>query len=72
MGAFIRSFRRNADGSWTCVAPATLIHPGGRIQVTEGTCFQPGTIFMGVDVAAWLDAQAADAGGLRWSQSVSR
>ena len=72
MGAFIGSFRRNADGSWTCVAPVTLIHPRGRIQVTEGTCFQPGTIFMGVDVAAWLDAQAADAGGRRWSQSVTR
>ena len=72
MASFFRSFRRNADGSWTCIAPATLIHPRGRIQVTEGTCFSPGTVFMGVDVAAWLDSQAADAGGLRSSQSVSR
>ena len=71
LAAFFRSFRRNADGSWTCVAPATLIHPRGRIQVTEGTCLCRGTIFMGVDVAAWLESQAAEDGGLRSSQSVS-
>ena len=57
MEAFLRSFARNPDGSWTCVAPATLIHPQGRIQVTEGTCFSPGTVFMGIDIAAWLEAQ---------------
>ncbi|HET7670014.1 MAG TPA: hypothetical protein VFK84_06385 [Burkholderiales bacterium] len=67
-----RSFCRNADGSWTCIAPATLFHPQGRIQVAPGTCFYPGTVFMGVDLAAWLDAQAADAGGVRSSQSVAR
>ena len=49
------AFRRNADGSWTCVAPATLDGPNGRIQVTPGTTFARGTIFMGVDLAAWLD-----------------
>jgi hypothetical protein len=32
-------------------------HPDGRIQVTPGTSFAAGTIFMGVDVAAWLDEQ---------------
>jgi hypothetical protein len=56
MKDFYRAFERNTDGSWTCVAPATLIHPGGRIQVAEGACFRPGTPFMGVDIARWLDA----------------
>lgn len=55
MEAFFRSFCRNADGSWTCVAPATLRHPGGRIQIAEGSRFYPGTVFMGVDLHAWLD-----------------
>ena len=69
--AFFRSFRRNADGSWTCIAPATLAHPFGRMQVATGTRFFPGTVFMGVDVAAWLDGQAAAAGGLRSTQPVA-
>jgi hypothetical protein len=52
---FVRNFRRNADGSWTCVAHATLSTPKGRIQVTEGSCFFPGTTFMGFDLARWLE-----------------
>jgi hypothetical protein len=60
MHDFYRAFSRNADGSWTCVAPATLVHPRGRIQVAEGACFHPGVIFMGVDVAAWLEEQHED------------
>lgn len=72
METFARSFRRNADGSWICIAPATLQHPRGRIQVAAGTCFYPGTVFMGVDIAAWLDGQAAETGGVRSSQSVAR
>lgn len=57
MQDFYRSFTRNADGSWTCIAAATLVHPAGRIQVAEGTCFYPGTTFMGVDLVRWLEAQ---------------
>ena len=52
------TFTRNADGSWTCIALASLNGPDGRIQVTPGTTFAPGTIFMGVELVAWLDAQA--------------
>jgi hypothetical protein len=55
---FFRAFRRNADGSWTCVAPATFDGPSGRIQVTPGSTFAPGTIFMNVDLAAWLDEES--------------
>jgi hypothetical protein len=50
-----KAFRRNPDGSWTCVALATLNGPNGRIQVTPGTTFAPGTTFMGVELVAWLD-----------------
>ena len=51
-----RSFLRNDDGSWTCIEATTVVHPRGRIQITEGSCFYPGTSFMGVDLAAWLEA----------------
>jgi hypothetical protein len=54
---FWQSWTRSDTGTWTCLVAATLDHPNGRIQVTPGTSFAPGTIFMGVDVAAWLDEQ---------------
>jgi hypothetical protein len=53
----MRCFTRDADGAWTCIAPCTLEHPKGRIQVAPGARFTPGTIFMGVDLARWLDEQ---------------
>jgi len=34
--------------------------PGGRIQISPGSRFYPGTIFMGFDIARWLDARYAD------------
>ena len=52
---FASHFCRNPDGSWTCVSHATLESPNGRIQVTEGSTFYPGTTFMGFDLAKWLD-----------------
>lgn len=57
MQRFYRAFSRDVDGSWICVAPATLAHPAGRIQVAEGSRFYPGTTFMGVDIARWLEEQ---------------
>jgi hypothetical protein len=53
-----RTFFKHPDGSWTCIAPARLNHPKGRIEVTQGTTFAPGTMFMGVDICAWLDEDA--------------
>ena len=55
MEQFVQAFRRNADGSWTCVAAATLEGPEGRIQVAPGATFYPGTRFMNVDLAQWLE-----------------
>jgi hypothetical protein len=59
MQAFYQAFIRNPDGSWTCIEPATLPHPAGRVQVAEGSCFHPGTTFMGIDVVGWLEEQQA-------------
>ena len=55
MHEFVQHFCKNADGSWTCTSPATLQTPAGRIQVTEGSRFYPGTVFMEFDVAGWLE-----------------
>jgi hypothetical protein len=55
MDEFVKHFCRNADGSWTCTSPATLTTPMGRIQVTEGSRFYPGTMFMGFEIARWLE-----------------
>lgn len=56
-GDFIRHFCRNSDGSWSCLSHATLKCPKGRIQVTEGSRFYPGTAYMGFDLVKWLDDQ---------------
>jgi hypothetical protein len=42
------------------VSPATLAGPTGRVQVTEGSRFYPGTVFMGFDLARWLDDRLSD------------
>lgn len=55
MENFIKGFRREADGSWVCVAFTELRTVMGRIQVTEGARFTPGTIFMAMDICRLLD-----------------
>ena len=50
-----KAFRRNPDGSWSCVRPIRIEHPNGRIEVVEGTRLVRNTRFMGVDLAAWLE-----------------
>jgi hypothetical protein len=62
MKAFFRAFSRNADGSWTCIEPATYEGLQGRIQVNPGSIFRHGERFMNVDVAGLLEEQRAAAG----------
>ena len=57
MEQFIKSFRRVSEGICVCVESATLDLPQGRVQVTEGTRFVVGTIFMNVDIARMLDQE---------------
>ena len=54
MQQFIKHFRREEEGVWVCVAPATLDLPQGRVQVTAGSRFITGTMFMNVELAALL------------------
>ncbi len=55
MEGFLKAFERQPDDSWVCVSPAEWQSPNGRIQVTEGSRFAPGTVFMGIDLAELLD-----------------
>jgi hypothetical protein len=63
MRYFARHFRRQPNGTWLCTSAAELITPKGRVQVTAGTCFAPGTTFMGIDIAQWLEAEAKKRAG---------
>jgi hypothetical protein len=55
MKNFIRHFERGPDGMWTCVSAADLETVQGRVQVTSGTRFAPGTLFMGIDLVGMLE-----------------
>jgi hypothetical protein len=57
MDDFLNAFKRDDDGAWRCVRNVTLDGPGGRIQVVAGTRFERGMLFMGVDLARFLDAR---------------
>ncbi len=57
MQQFIKHFVRESPGQWSCLEPATLDLPSGRIQVTPGSRFVRGTTFMGVDLAELLEEQ---------------
>src|SRR3954463_11737336 len=55
----LKAFRREPGGTWICVEPTTFEGPNGRIQVARGTAFTPGSMFMGADLAKWLDERLA-------------
>ena len=63
MADFMRHFVRQPGGGWMCILEGEFEGPEGRIQVTLGSVFMPGTIFMGVDLSQWLDEQSGRAGG---------
>jgi len=60
----IGTFRRNRDGSWTCVAPVSFDGPIGRIKLSPGSSFARGALYKGVDIAAFLNIQAQNAARL--------
>jgi len=45
MQSFCDAFRRNEDGSWVCVEPATIQGPGARIDCAPGEIYRPDTEF---------------------------
>ena len=53
----IKHFARTPAGEWVCVATVELQTPDGRVQVTTGTRFRRGMLFMGLEIARMLDEQ---------------
>jgi hypothetical protein len=58
MRNFVDAFTRDPDGSWICVRAASVELAEGRIAVTPGTRFAPGTRILGVEPAALLEREA--------------
>jgi hypothetical protein len=50
------AFRREVDGSWTCIKRASYDHQTARMEFRPGMKFGPEDVFMGVKVAKWLDS----------------
>ena len=57
MKDFIKHFIRDSGGGWLCISSTVFNGPEGRIQVTLGSVFMPGTNLMGIDLAQLLDEQ---------------
>ena len=57
MKDFIRLFVRVGPGIWVCVRNGEFYADDWRMQVAIGTTFTKGTHFMGMDLAAALDAE---------------
>jgi len=57
MNEFIKHFRREHDGNWSCLSKANLQTTQGRVQITPGTRLAPGTLFMNVDIVALLEEE---------------
>ena len=55
MHQFIKHFIRESPGVWTCIEPAELLLPQGRVQVAAGMRFTFGSKFMGVELARLLE-----------------
>jgi hypothetical protein len=56
MQSICSAFRRNPNGSWTSIQSVTIQGPNGAIQIGPGMTSTRGVAFMGLDLAAWLDA----------------
>ena len=58
MKRLLDAFVRQPGGTWVCVRHTSFEGPQGRMEVARGSVFEPGSAFMGVDLAAWLDQQS--------------
>ena len=71
MKNFIKQFTRRTDGVWPCVSAADLETLQGRVQVTPGTRFAPGTLFMGIDLVGMLEDELRKNGHASLPDSLS-
>jgi len=65
MQSFCDAFRRNEDGSWVCVEPATIQGPGARIDASPGEVYTADT-----ELAEFLEIE--DIVRLQTAESITR
>jgi len=54
------TFRRNFDGSWTCIKPSVLTVDGGQtVTIEVDQTVSPGELLGGYDLAAYLEQTCA-------------
>lgn len=50
-----QAFRKNSDGSWTCVQTTAVSAPIGAILIGPDMTFRKGKTLCGIDIAILLD-----------------
>lgn len=53
--AICSAFKKNPDGSWTCIKSLKVDVLGVEVEIEEGTTFKRREKFQDVDVVEWLD-----------------
>ena len=53
------AFRRNSDGSWTCIKPSVLTVGGQAVIIKVDQTVRPGELLGDYDLAAYLDQTCA-------------
>ena len=48
-------FRRNPDGSWTCIVQTKIAGYAAVIDVNQGTIFWKGQLVNGLSLVGWLE-----------------
>lgn len=51
----VNAFNRDADGNWRCLKACTIDVGNKMVVFTEGMEFKKGILYLGVDIAKWLD-----------------
>jgi len=53
--AICQAFQKHSDGSWSSISSTTIQGPNGSVQINPGLTFRKGVVFMGIELATWLD-----------------
>ena len=55
----VDAFDKGVDGNWRCLKACAIDMENKKIAFTAGMEFEKGILFMGIDVAKWLDENYA-------------
>ena len=56
---FVCRFQRETTGAWICTKPIKIDGPDGPLLIAQSQSFNPGVLFLGIDLARELDRMAA-------------